>query len=556
MIDAINADMPFDRFAVEQIAGDLIEESGDRIQESSNTPELAPASRLLTPERRSRLIATGFNRNTTVNVEAGTDPEEDRVKQVVDRVNTTATVFLGLTIECAQCHDHKYDPITQAEYFGLFAYFNNTPIESKRYGSATLQFESPELELPIDQPRQVERRLAVDHRKRLREIIEQAKSAGAEAVEIKRLQDDLARTERRIKELTPTTLVMQELPEPRETYLMKRGDFLSPGERIVPGVPRALHALPTDAAPNRLGVARWLASAENPLIARVTVNRWWAEFFGNGIVTTLEDFGSQGEPPTHPELLDWLAVEFIESGWSMKQIHRLIVTSSTYRQSSAGTSPVDPENKLLWRGPRLRLPAEMIRDHALAAAGLLSRKMHGPPVRPPQPPDVWRVTGFVDNTYRPSDGEDRYRRGIYAIRRRSGPYPSFSNFDAPDRAACTVQRPRSNTPLQALTLMNDEVYVEAAGALARQMLAGSDSDSASDVVEYAFARVLSRAPTAAERSHLEAVYDTERRHYAAHLSAAEALAARVGAGVAPEEAAAWFIVATILLNLDEAITKN
>ena len=287
----------------------------------------------------------------------------------------------------------------------------------------------------------------------------------------------------------PQTLVMVEQSKPRMTSLFKRGNFLDKGQPVKAGVPAALHPL-TEGPPNRLTLARWLASKENPLVGRVTVNRWWAEIWGHGLVSTPEDFGARGERPTHPELLDWLAVEFMERGWSMKQMHRLIVTSAAYRQSSK-VSPAllqrDAANVLYARGPRFRMEAEMIRDNALAIAGLLSLKQGGPPIKPYQPEGTWRVIGNVDNTYTISDSENRNRRGLYVIWRRSALYPSFANFDAPIRGACVVQRSRSNTPLQALTLLNDPVYVEAAKALANRTHLTAELPDANRVDEVACA---------------------------------------------------------------------
>jgi hypothetical protein len=291
------------------------------------------------------------------------------------------------------------------------------------------------------------------------------------------------------------------------------------------------------------------------------MNRLWQECFGRGLVATPDDFGMRGELPTHPELLDWLATECVRRGWSQKAIHRLIVTSSTYRQSSRVSAELlarDPTNKLYARGPRFRLDAETIRDNALAVSGLLCRKMGGPPVYPPQPPGIWRVTGLVDNTYRTSQGADRYRRGVYAIWRRSAPYPSFVNFDAPDRASCVVQRPRTNTPLQALTLMNDPVYVETATALARRIISDCPDMTVRERVVYAFRLCLARHPKRAEADRLKKLYRSELQRFEADPVAARAVVHREGEpeDVEPAELAAWFYVANVLLNLDETITKG
>jgi len=324
-------------------------------------------------------------------------------------------------------------------------------------------------------------------------------------------------------------------------------------------VPEVLHRLPADAPANRLGLAQWLVAADNPLVARVTVNRWWARLFGRGLVESLEDFGLQSLPPTHPELLDWLACEFQQGGWSMKKMHRLMVTSASYRQAARPTAELlkyDPDNRWYARGPRLRLEAEVLRDQALSVAGLLSDKLGGPPVMPPQPAGIWNVTGQVDNTYRTSTGEDRFRRGLYTIWRRSSPYPSFVAFDAPDRAACVVSRTRTNTPLQALTLMNDPVYVEAGLGLAQRMLAhDGDIDAC---LAYGVRLTLARQPASTERELLRRLYEQALTRYRAEPAAAQALL-RHWSGAPPRDAvewAAWFHVATVLLNLDEAITKG
>jgi hypothetical protein len=387
--------------------------------------------------------------------------------------------------------------------------------------------------------------------------------------DLKKLRERLRDLDQQLTKLAPaTTLVMSELPKPRATHVLRRGNFLDKWRAVQPGVPQALHRLAKDAPLNRLGLARWLVDCDNPLVARVVVNRWWAEFFGHGLVATLEDFGTQSDAPTHPELLDWLAVEFgepspvrgrIEARWSMKHIHRLIVTSATYRQSSRVSAELvkrDPDNKLYARGPRVRLDAETIRDNALAVSGLLSRKIGGPPVMPPQPPGIWTVTGVVDNTYRTSTGADRYRRSLYTIWRRSSPYPSMVAFDAPDRTSCIVKRPRTNTPLQALTLLNDPVYVEAALALARHIHRDGGKGTNERIV-FGFRSCLARQPSAREVELLIRVYEQSLARYQENPAAARTLVRNAGGAkdVEPVQWAAWFQVATLLLNLDETITR-
>lgn len=525
VIKSFNSDKPYDQFAIEQLAGDLL--PGATVEQK---------------------VATGFNRGTTINVEAGTVPEADRVGQVIDRVSVMGTAFLGLTVGCAQCHNHKYDPITQRDFYRLFAYFNQTPIESKYNGKemASQEFTNAPSVMVWGTPDDLRRRdkLMADYRKLL--------SATSDKEDVKH-KEKLAAAQKEIDDIhVVATLVMQDMPQQRQTFIFKRGQYDNPGEPVEPGTPAALPA-PDDALPhNRLGLARWVASGEIPLFARVAVNRWWAEIFGRGIVATPDDFGNQGDRPSHPELLDWLAVELQDNGWSMKHMLRLMVTSAAYRQSARLTpdrEKSDPENVLLSRGPRFRMPAEMIRDNALAIAGLLSDKMFGPPVFPVQPPNVWRVTGVVDNTYRTSSGEDRYRRGIYTILRRSAPYPSFMNFDATDRSLCVARRARTNTPLQALTLMNDPVYVEAAKALAGRMIAEVPEESVPGRVQRGFRLCVSRPPSPEEASFLQDLYRRE-------LSRAQSkTGARAGAARTAEEEA-WFFIATVLLNLDETITKG
>jgi cytochrome c553 len=590
VIRSLNADLPFDQFTIEQLAGDLL-----------------PAATL------DQQIATGFHRCTTVNVEAGTDEEENRTSQVIDRVNVTGTVWLGTTLECCQCHNHKYDPFTQRDYYRLYAYFNSSPKETyqRSKGSAALDFGGPELAVPepaelrrqreafAAQRKQLEARLdecVDDPMDGLAAWIEEMNTAEQAALaklpanirrilklagdrrnanqrkqlrtyfiglrpEMKQMQAEMAELDQQIAALAPPqTLVMTEMPEPRTTAILKRGNFLDAGEVVAPGTPRIItEPRAVELPANRLGLAQWLVDPANPLTARVQANRLWGQLFGRGIVASEEDLGTQCEPPTHPELLDWLAVELRDRSWSLKRLQRRIVQSATYQQSSklrADLAARDPDNRLLARSSRLRLSAEQIRDNALAAAGLLSSKLYGPPVYPPQPEGVWRVTGLVDNTYRTSQGEDAWRRGLYTVQRRSAPYPSFTSFDAPDRSACTVKRPRTSTPLQALILQNDPVFVEAARALADRVILAEDATDSR--LAFTFRAVLSREPTAAERGQLSTIFADARGRYEADGQAAQSLLGehRLPEGVAASEWAAWFNVAHVLLNLDETITRN
>ena len=508
VIQALHDNMPIDPFTIEQLAGDLL----------VNKPLNAERS----AAEIAALIATGFHRCAPTNVEAGTDQEEGRVNQIFDRVNTTATVWLGVTLECAQCHDHKYDPFTMRDYYGLFAFFNNTPRETEflnKKAQASLRFTGPYFTLPGETEAAADEQTA------------DPKNPNAE-----QKQKGEIRHHRR-------TLVMQEMNQARGTYILKRGSFLDPGEPV-PATTPDLFANLSDAPANRLGLAQWLVSDKNPLIGRVTVNRLWAELLGRGIVSTQEDLGVRSEPPTHRDLLDWLAVEFVEGGWDLKRMLRLIVTSQTFQQAAAidhdsTAADVDPTNSLLWHFPRLRLDAEGVRDNALAISGLLSRKQFGPPVRPPQPDGLWRKVGGEAYNYQPSRGADRYRRGIYCIRRRSARNPSFAAFDAPTRTACTVQRRISNTPLQALTLLNGPVYVDAAKALGKSMETTEGEDI--DRLKLGFRKCTSRLPETAELNTMLTLLNESRRVYRER-------------GVERPDPRAWLDVASTLLNLDETIT--
>jgi Protein of unknown function (DUF1553)/Protein of unknown function (DUF1549)/Planctomycete cytochrome C/Concanavalin A-like lectin/glucanases superfamily len=377
---------------------------------------------------------------------------------------------------------------------------------------------------------------------------------------------DLREQRQKLIESIPTTMVMTEMAKPRDTFILGRGQYDNPQEKVTPGVPSFLPPLPAGAAPNRLTLARWIVDPGNPLTARVAVNRYWQEYFGIGLVKTSEDFGSQGEPPSNPELLDWLATEFIRTGWDVKRMQRLIVTSATYRQSSKAPRELverDPENRLLARGPRFRLPAEEIRDSALAVSGLLSDKIGGPSVYPYQPKGIWEEMafgeGFSAQSYTESTGADLYRRSMYTVWKRTVPPPALTTFDAPDREKCTARRTPTNTPLQALVLLNDPTYVEAARALAQRMMKEGDS-SPVDRVDFAFRLATARLPSPAEREVLVGSYNEQLQDFRTHRDDAAKLVA-VGASkydsrLDPSELAAWTTVASMILNLDETITKE
>lgn len=781
VVNAINQDMPYDQFSIEQLAGDLI-------------PNATEAQK----------IATGFNQCTPINVEAGSEPEESRVNQVFDRVNTLGAVWLGSTFECSQCHDHKYDPFSQKDYYGMFAFFNTTKQEADRTNPkspGSIKFKGIYMDLADPEVAAAKNKLGAqsanlkkDIKRRTRELdkdvgaweksllaksqdvarlqpldIKQVKTSGGSKFEqqsdksilfvgkvpdkddydlvvetdirditglridfmahdslpskgpargngkkpnvvlndfkitaasidgktkanpvvvdvtasfsqgnwnVKQLIDsdpktgwaiapkfgqthwfnpifdkpvsfeggtrftvkliqqygngrsagrvrisamtgdpkagnisdeilnivklpankrdkkqvaalkkyrndsdpelgklnaETASTAKKLKALeSPKTLVMQEMEKPRDSFLFKRGVYTAKGDHIKPFVPAVLHPLQDKhfqhngkkiSEPNRLVMAQWLMDPDNPITARTAVNRFWQEIFGRGIVTTPEDFGIKGEPPTHPELIDWLANHFIENDWSVKQTLKTIVMSATYRQSSSVTpqlAKLDPQNALYARGPRFRMTAETIRDNALAIAGLLSTGKGGPPIKPYQPNGVWQKVGGDNYKYVVSPGEKKYRRGIYVVIKRGAPYPSFVNFDANERMTCRVERNRSNTPLQALTLMNDPAYIEAAMSFAKRIVTEKPQGSRIDRFRHAFNIAVTREPKQRETTALQTLY---REQLKAAKADTEATKEFIGKFDKPKdlhdaEFVAWYAVAAALLNLDETITKG
>jgi hypothetical protein len=368
----------------------------------------------------------------------------------------------------------------------------------------------------------------------------------------------LTRRKTAFEESLPTVMVMEDLPEPRQSHVLIRGEYNRPGKAVGPGVPGALHALPAGTSPSRLALARWLVDPANPLTARVVVNRWWQMYFGSGLVRTVEDFGVQGERPSHPELLDWLAVELVRSGWDVKRLQKTLVTSATYRQSSRITPALlerDPDNRLLARGPRFRLPAEVVRDQALAASGLLVEKVGGPSVKPYQPDGLWKEIA-ADTLYERAKGPALYRRSLYTYWKRTVAPPTMSTFDAPGRESCTVRETRTNTPLQALALMNDVTYIEAARVLAERMLKQGGEDG----LGWGFRRVTSRRPSSAEEEILQRALRSNLADFRRNPEAARRLIAagdsKPDPALDPAELAAMTTVASLILNLDEAVTKE
>jgi hypothetical protein len=538
VIRAYNANMPFDQFTIEQLAGDL-----------------------LPHPTQDQLIATGFNRNHRINDEDGIIFEEFRVEYVADRVETTASVWLGLTARCARCHDHKYDPISQREYYQLFAFFNSIDEQGRGHGNAPplLHVIPPEVQPELDRlDRQITQLRAEDDP-------EPDGERGTQSNEVEHL------TKRREQLLAsvPNVMIMRELGQPRPTHILIRGGYDHPGEEVIRGTPSAISPAFEGFRQDRLGMARWLVDPRNPLTARVAVNRYWQMYFGRGLVETPEDFGTQGSLPTHPELLDWLATEFVRTGWNVKSMQRLIVTSRTYRQAASVPGELwnlDSENRYLGRAPRFRLPAETIRDQALAAAGLLQDSLGGPSVRPYQPEGLWTELASASRDYEQSHGSDLYRSSLYSFVRRTVPLPSMTTLDAPNRELCVVRRQRTNTPLQALVLMNDETWVEAARVLAERTLwelpigSGNDHSGDADRLRRVFRRLLVRSPTGVELDLLLTSLDHYRSRYAGHPDeAAQFIAvgeAPVLDGQDPIEVAALTAVCSLLMNLDETLTRE
>ena len=628
VIDAFNRDMPFDQFTIEQLAGDLL-------PNAQGQPSLG----------LGQLIATGFNRNTRFNEEGGVDPEEYVIRYNVDRTNTLGAVWLGLTLGCAECHSHKYDPISHKEYYQLFAYFSGiketmaeglsvhgkplppllelpTPEQTKALKEqhkmlavvekaiakavANFSYADPLEGKPL--PEKISAELAgrsqraweaqAQHDDKLPAALRDALKIEPAARSDKQKNDlrehylrkvhtdardtiglydrDFEEITSKIKEIKaaiPYTLITEEMANPRPAYILERGDFQRRKERVERGVPASLPPLPKDAPPNRLGLARWLVSPEHPLTARVTANRLWAQMFGDGIVRSLGDFGAQGDYPSHPELLDWLAVEFRQGDketrrqgdrelrWSVKHLLRTIALSATYQQSSVyrkDAVKIDPHNRMLSFAPRHRLAAEELRDSALAISGLLNRKIGGPSFLPYQPKDYYRFKN-EDWPWTPSAGDEQYRRGLYAFWRRTALHPMFVTFDAPTREECAVARLRTNTPLQALVTLNDPTFVEAARVFAQRILTQGPRDH-DPRLAFAFKSATARFPSPTEMQVLRARFEQQRARFARDRHDAERF---INVGQYPRDArldvsefAAWTALCNMILNLDEVLTRE
>jgi len=595
VIEALNRDQPFDQFTVEQIAGDLL---------PFPTPE--------------QLTATGFHRNTLKNREGGVNKEQFRFEENVDRVNTIGTVWLGMTIGCAQCHDHKYDPVKQEDYYRFFGFVNSmdeqyvhAPLPGERgawlqtheayrrareellceYGVTDLQPEwekkviyhgkNPGLDtawdvnwdtlakmsdggeyfilIPAEQRTERQADVVTDYF--IRFYTQVVSRDRYKQLGWSELRSKLAKLRARFPQMSEARAV-KALDEPRTTHIHVRGQWDREGIEVAPDVPAFLPAITTleqGAQPTRLDLARWIVAPENPLTARVIVNRIWQEYFGVGLVSTSDDFGTQGEKPSHPRLLDWLAQDFIDSGWSLKHLHRRIVDSATYRQSSNSRPELDerdPDNRLLARQQRIRLPAEFIRDSALRVSGLLNPEVGGKSVYPPIPDGVTSLSYAGGFSWPGKRGPDQYRRGLYIHFQRTVPYPFLMTFDGSERSVTECSRERSNTPLQALNLLNDPVFMETAQGLATRVLTEIPTDEFDTRLDYAYRLALARKPSQTERARLADYYRDQMRLLDETEDSAEGWYPTALEGVDRTEAAAWTGVSRLLLNLDEFITRE
>ena len=577
VIKALNKNQPFDQFAVEQLAGDLL----------PNATE-------------DQIIATAFHRNTMTQNEGGTSDEEFRNAAVIDRVNTTYAVFMGTTMACAQCHTHKYDPITITEYFQSYAFLNQSADSDKRDEAPLHEIYPPGVKTQRDQwmkesaaaeaafkkpdptwlagfdewlakkpnlpDKPLKDALAASKDKRTKaqdNLLRQHYVRNASpATKAQRAAADSLK--QKIAQSAPVTVpIMKDLPadKRRKTFVQLRGNWQALGDEVGEGVPPSLARWEASYPKNRLGLARWIVSRDNPLTARVTMNRLWESVFGVGIVRSSEEFGSQGDLPLHPELLDWLAAEFVESGWDTKKMLSLLLNTRAYRQASASVAQLnekDPDNRFVARGPRFRPSGEMLRDQALAVSGLLSAKMFGPPVRPMRPNLGLSIAFGGSGDWQTSTGEDRHRRSVYTDTRRSTPYPSFATFDAPNRETCVIRRDRSNTPLQAFVTLNDPVFIEASQALARRLMKEGATDEAR--LRRAYALCLAREPDSTELATLQTLLARSLKDYRADAMLAEQMATQplgpADKGTDLPALAAWTAVSSVIMNLDEFLMRR
>lgn len=561
VIRAFNANMPYDEFAKNQLAGDLLENATIDQQ-----------------------IASGYNRLHMVMDRGTNPPQESYTRNVVDQVSAFGTVFMGMTLECAVCHDHKYDPVKQRDFYQLFAFFNNIDGDPETPGKdqqpPILQLPTPEqatslnefdtqlasLKQEVDKLKESLKELATATKsdktngviaEKTSELEEQVKKKESERTRIKSARDELARN-------IPIALVMKERADRRPAYILKRGAYDQPGEEVPRNTPAFLPPLKASGdVKTRLDLARWVTDKQNPLTARVTVNRFWQQFFGVGLVKTSADFGAQGEFPSHPELIDNLATTFVDSGWDVKTLLRSIVLSKTYQQSSR-VSPdeyrADAENRLLARGSRIRLDSEVIRDQILDISGLLNSAMYGKSVKPPQPADLWKTVSMVSSStysFKEDTGDKIYRRSFYTFWKRAMPPPQMTIFDAPTRESCTSRRERTNTPVQALLLMNESQYFEAARNFAQQLLATPNTSDA-ERLRMAFESITSHLPDAKEQADLQSGLEGFRAIYKEDVEAAKALTSdlTLTSDAQRIDLAAFTMVVNSLFNLDAAKTRE
>jgi hypothetical protein len=561
VIRSYNANMPFDQFVTYQLAGDLL-----------------PSATL------DQQIASGYNRLHMV-MDKGTNPPlESYTRNTVDQVVAFGTLFLGMTLECSVCHDHKYDPVKQRDFYQLFAFFNNIDGDPETPGR---EQQAPLLRLPTAEQdrhwKEVESRQSAvkteveELKQSLSGLQAEAKAkkenvaandrASTLSAQLKQKEEELGRLKAERDELErtiPLTLVMKERPDVRPAYILKRGAYDQPGEEVSRNTPEFLPPLEASGErKTRLDLARWVTDKRHPLMARVTVNRLWQQLFGVGLVKTSEDFGAQGEYPSHPDLLDDLANTMVDSQWNVKSLVRSIVLSQTYQQSSRvspGEYRADAENRLLARGSRVRLDAEVIRDQFLAMSGLLNNAMYGKSVKPPQPTDLWKTVSMVSSStysFKADTGDKVYRRSMYTFWKRAMPPPQMSIFDAPTRESCTSRRERTNTPVQALMMMNESQYFEAARHFAQQLLAERDQTD-EQRLGVAYESVTSHLPDAEELSHLRTGLDSFRSIYRDDVAAAQAIAADLTLTNDAQriEVAAYTMVINSLFNLDVAKTRE
>jgi hypothetical protein len=538
VIHAFMENKPYDEFLTEQLAGDLI-------------PDATP----------QQVMATGFLRNSMNTHEGGIIPEEYRVAYLADKVDTVSSTFMGLTMKCAQCHDHKYDPISQKDYYRFYAFFDSATehglgAKNGNTGPAI------EVESPLHEVAGVEESLK-QRVGRLEQLRAEAQKVDTPLNKhfVKEIGIELEILENQLKNSNTTSVMVMDSPGTRVTRILNRGEYDKPGEEVTAGVPEIFPQLPGDGPVNRLALAEWFLDEQHPLTARVAVNRYWQLIFGTGLVRTPEDFGSQGEWPSHPELLDALAVRFRESGWDVRALLKEIVMSDTYRQCSDIPEKgldIDPQNRLLARGARVRLQAELVRDNALSISGLLNPQLGGPSVYPEQPDGLWRQIShfgygsFTAQAYYPDEGSKTQRRSMYTFWKRTAPPPSLAIFDAPTRETCTVRRMATNTPLQALVLLNDPQYLKAARALAKRMSA-EGGESTEKRIAYAFRLATARLPNSTESGILLSMHEREKKRFTQHPNKAADL---LLSDDASPDLAALTVVASTILNLNETLTRQ